>query len=1128
MRQRLSTSRRFAYVAALVVLSAGLAMGMAPGVAAQTQAKSANAVSPALIERLLEREIARVAGKSSLGVSREELVRAVVQRLAAERSRTGEFRSPSAAVAAVNTAVCQVVGRALRSQARTVTESIVVHASSISTDERSALIDLYNSTNGASWTNSLAWNGAAGTECGWAGVTCDAGITTVLRVDLHNNNLVGTLPASLGSLSNLTYLDLSLNQLTGSIPTQLGSLTNLQQLFLQYNQLSGPIPAQLGSLANLQALDLSFNQLSSTIPAQFGDLIAIQDLELDANQLTGPIPAQFDSLRNLLYLSLEQNQLSGSIPDLSNLTSLQFLGLSSNQLSGSVTTQFGSLTALASLDLDSNQLSGSIPDLSTLAVLNFLGLSSNQFSGPIPTWLGNLASLATLDLGSNQLSGAIPTQLGTLTNLEFLYLPSNQLVGAVPAGITGLTNLVAGLSDFRWNGVYSADPSIAAFLAAAQYGGDWQSTQTVAPAGVAVGAVTSTSVELSWTPIAYTGGTGGYQAYDSTTSGGPYAAGGITGDKNASAIVVGGLTPGAAYYFVLRTVSNPNPNNQNTVTSDPSGEVSTTTSCTWPSIISQPQGATVWSGMVATLSVTATGTAPLSYQWYEGASGDTSNPVGLNVDPFTTPLLAATTSFWVRVSNPCAHVDSTAATVTVGSAPAFAVWVPVASHANGLNQSQWRSDLGLLNTGAVGANVQGVFYGSNGVVAGTTYVEPGTQSIVTDVVGLLGASGSGALAILADQPLKVTARTYDQVSSGASCDPDGTLGQDYPTVLSIGGLSTGQSAVLAGLTENASYRCNIGLVNTGTVSATVLVGLFSGAGTEIGSYTAPLTTGQWAQATQPFLNEAGQTAMDAGYATITVQTGAGVFAFASVIDNVTNDPTTVAMQGLAPALVVWVPVASHASGLDQSQWRSDLGLLNPGTVTANVQGVFYGGDGVVTGTTTVAPGAQAILTDVVGQLGASGSGALEVVSDQPIELTARSYNQVASDASCYPDGTEGQDYPAVVLSGGLSAGQSAVLAGLTENASYRCNIGLVNTGTASAIVLVGLFSGAGTAIGSYTVPLTAGQWAQATQPFLNEAGQTAMDAGYATITVQTGSGVFAFASVIDNITNDPTTVAMQR
>ena len=160
---------------------------------------------------------------------------------------------------------------------------------------------------------------------------------------------------------------------------------------------------------------------------------------------------------------------------------------------------------------------------------------------------------------------------------------------------------------------------------------------------------------------------------------------------------------------------------------------------------------------------------------------------------------------------------------------------------------------------------------------------------------------------------------------------------------------------------------------------------------------------------------------------------------------------------------------------------------------------FYGSDGVLEQPlrSPCAAGAQSILTDVVGQLGGSGSGALEIVSDQPLEVTARSYNQVAADASCYPDGTQGQDYPAVLASGGLSAGQSAYLAGLTENASYRCNIGLVNTGTASATVLVGLFNGAGTQIGSYTVPLTAGQWAQATQPFLNEAGADGDGRGYA-------------------------------
>jgi hypothetical protein len=224
----------------------------------------------------------------------------------------------------------------------------------------------------------------------------------------------------------------------------------------------------------------------------------------------------------------------------------------------------------------------------------------------------------------------------------------------------------------------------------------------------------------------------------------------------------------------------------------------------------------------------------------------------------------------------------------------------------------------------------------------------------------------------------------------------------------------------------------------------------------------------------------------------------------------------------------WVPVAAHNPGLKQSQWRSDLGLLNTGSVAANVQIKFFGSGGVVTNTTYVPAGTQSILTDVVGQLSASGQGALQIFSDQPLKVTSRTYNQVASAESCYPNGTQGQDYPAVVAGDGLAAAQSAYLAGLTENASYRCNIGLVNVGPGAATVLVELYNGAGTKLTSYTVSLAAGQWAQDIQPFKNRAGQTAMDRGYAKVTVQSGSGVFAFASVVDNLTNDPTTVAMQR
>ena len=171
---------------------------------------------------------------------------------------------------------------------------------------------------------------------------------------------------------------------------------------------------------------------------------------------------------------------------------------------------------------------------------------------------------------------------------------------------------------------------------------------------------------------------------------------------------------------------------------------------------------------------------------------------------------------------------------------------------------------------------------------------------------------------------------------------------------------------------------------------------------------------------------------------------------------------------------------------------------------------------------------QSILSDVVGQLDASGQGALAIVSDQPLHFTARTYHQAAPDVGCFPDGTYGQEHPVLVAGNGLAAGNSAVLPALVENDRYRSNIGLINMGDEAARVLVELYDGAGTKLAEYTVGLAHGQWRQTSRPFETRAGQTAMDRGYARITVQSGSGVVAIASVVDNLTNDPTTVTMQR
>jgi Leucine-rich repeat (LRR) protein len=410
--------------------------------------------------------------------------------------------------------------------------------------ERAALIDLYNFTTGSAWANKTDWLSTTVSECDWYGVTCTGNHVT--QIDLHGNNLVGTIPSSIGSLTFLEYLWLPTNQLTGSIPTQLGSLPNLQYLWLSHNQLTGSIPTQLGSLSNLQYLLLDDNQFTGNIPTELGNLTKLWSLYLDNNRLTGSIPKEFGTLPNIRELFLAINQLTGSIPkELGSLSNLRFLYLSNNQFTGSIPTQLGNLTNLWTLYLQNNELTGSIPKE-----------------------LGNLTSLRYLSLVDNQLTGSIPTELGNLPNIVILLLRSNDLTGTIPVSLTNLTQLIDNESDFQWNALYTSDDTLRAFLNQKQAGGDWESTQTIAPTNLTATPLSSTSVQLTWTPIVYTGDAGGYQVWRRASGMALWVPDGVTPDKSSNSYTVINLTPGVPYSFRLSTVTNPHPNNQNTVYSE--------------------------------------------------------------------------------------------------------------------------------------------------------------------------------------------------------------------------------------------------------------------------------------------------------------------------------------------------------------------------------------------------------------------------------------------------------------------------------------------------------------------------------------------------------------------------------
>ncbi|XP_020104545.1 somatic embryogenesis receptor kinase 1-like [Ananas comosus] len=155
--------------------------------------------------------------------------------------------------------------------------------------EGDALSKLKNNLNDP--TNVLqSWDPTLVNPCTWFHVTCDND-NSVIRVDLGNAQLSGTLVPDLGVLKNLQYLELYSNNISGSIPYELGNLTNLVSLDLYMNKFSGPIPPTLGNLMNLRFLRLNNNSLSGQIPQSLTNITTLQVLDLSNNNLSGPVPS---------------------------------------------------------------------------------------------------------------------------------------------------------------------------------------------------------------------------------------------------------------------------------------------------------------------------------------------------------------------------------------------------------------------------------------------------------------------------------------------------------------------------------------------------------------------------------------------------------------------------------------------------------------------------------------------------------------------------------------------------------------------------------------------------------------------------------------------------------------------
>ena len=93
-------------------------------------------------------------------------------------------------------------------------------------------------------------------------------------LQLSGNRFIGELPEEPRTVDNLLattmkVLDVSHNQLRSRMPAAtIGLFTELEKLFLHGNDLVGTIPSSIGSCNKLQHLSLSDNKFSGTLPVE--------------------------------------------------------------------------------------------------------------------------------------------------------------------------------------------------------------------------------------------------------------------------------------------------------------------------------------------------------------------------------------------------------------------------------------------------------------------------------------------------------------------------------------------------------------------------------------------------------------------------------------------------------------------------------------------------------------------------------------------------------------------------------------------------------------------------------------------------------------------------------------------
>jgi len=461
--------------------------------------------------------------------------------------------------------------------------------------------------------------------------------------------------------------------------------------------------------------------------------------------------------------------------------------------------------------------------------------------------------------------------------------------------------------------------------------------------------------------------------------------------------------------------------------------------------------------------------------------------------------------------------------VVFSRGPASSKTIGAAASAPGALETYWRTDASVANLSSSPIDIAASFTprGSSSPSSITLSLAAGESKSYGDLVQtLFGATpAAGAIVLTSDSPgLVSSSRTYTSVSSG-------TYGQGVPACDVSDSIFIMGPGELLGLERSEAYRTNIGFVNTTDESCTISLTLIDIRGSPIGEKTYTLSGHEPLQVNDVFADLGLSGSFDTIRGEVRTESGCGIAAYASIIDNRSGDPvyrTAKKPGGFSPEeRASLLPVVAHAPGLNGTSWRSDLLATNTGAEPIDADVLFLDADGLrgsqPSFSMSLDVGESVAISDVVSSKLSlnQGAGALLVTSSgSGLVLESRTYNDAAT-------GTYGQGVSAVDGAQLFSSTRPANLLGVTRDAEFRTNLGLVNVATVPATVTVSLLATDGEPVAEKSFTLPALGFLQVT----DIAGSLGLSGDQENLrakisTDQTEVDFFAYISRVDNGTGD--------